>query len=401
MRSKYLCPQHHNIDTLQKEMEYRIRKESESNMDYKVSEKESKIETEKQPSLVSVCIITKNEKEKLEKCLKSFMCTGYDIVVVDTGSTDGTREMVKNYTPYLYDFEWVNDFSAARNFAISKVKSEYIIMADSDETLKEWDKKTFESRMKAHPKGLGCIREENLLGEDGKDCAIYDEPRVFSKRYYHYEGSIHEQVVPLSEEIQKGEYYHSGLCFIHTGYIGTPEEKARKIKRNIDLLELELEKNPEDVYIWFQIGKGYYMAKDYENACKYFGKALEFDVDETLDYVQDLVESYGYSLVNAKQYDTAYALLQVTYEAFARTADYHFLAGLIYMQNAMFEDAVNEFLLATKNEKVCVVGANSYKAYYNIGVIYECLGDKKNARLYYEKCGSYDLAIKRLKEVLA
>ena len=349
-----------------------------------MSEKELKIETKKQPSLVSICIITKNEKEKLEKCLKSFQDTGYDIVVVDTGSTDGTQEMVKKYTPYLYDFEWVNDFSAARNFAISKVESEYVIMADSDETLKEWDKKTFETRMKEHPKGLGCIRKENLLSDDGKDYTICDEPRVFSKKYYHYEGAIHEQVVPRSNEFPKREYYHTTISFIHTGYIGTDEEKARKIKRNIDLLEAELEKNPEDVYIWFQIGKGYYM---------------EFDVDESLDYVQDLVESYGYSLVNTKQYEMAYSLLQVTYDAFARTADYHFLAGLIYMQNAMFEDAVKEFLLATKNERVCVVGANSYKAFYNIGVIYECLGDKKNARLYYEKCGCYDLAKERLKEV--
>ena len=381
------------------EVSVKLQKEREKSMGNEMSEKELKIETKKQPSLVSICIITKNEKEKLEKCLKSFQDTGYDIVVVDTGSTDGTQEMVKKYTPYLYDFEWVNDFSAARNFAISKVESEYIIMADSDETLKEWDKKTFETRMKEHPKGLGCIRKENLLSDDGKDYTICDEPRVFSKKYYHYEGAIHEQVVPRSNEFPKREYYHTTISFIHTGYIGTDEEKARKIKRNIDLLEAESEKNPEDVYIWFQIGKGYYMGKDYENACKYFGKALEFDVDESLDYVQDLVESYGYSLVNTKQYEMAYSLLQVTYDAFARTADYHFLAGLIYMQNAMFEDAVKEFLLATKNERVCVVGANSYKAFYNIGVIYECLGDKKNARLYYEKCGCYDLAKERLKEV--
>ena len=366
-------------------------------MDYKMDEKESKLE--KQPTLVSICIITKNEKELLEKCLKSFQNTGYDIVVVDTGSTDGTVEMVKNYTPYLYHFEWIKDFSAARNYAISKVKSEYVMIVDSDETLKKWDKKTFERQIKEHPKGVGCIRKENLLSEDGKDYTICDEPRMFPKNYYHYEGAIHEQVVPVLKDDTKRDYYHTGISFIHTGYIGTPEEKAKKIKRNIDLLEIELEKHPEDVYIWFQIGKGYYMAKDYENACKYFGKALEFDVDENLDYVQDLVESYGYSLVNTKQYDMAYSLLQVTYEAFAHTADYHFLAGLIYMQIAMFENAVEEFLLATKSQRVSVVGANSYKAFYNIGVIYECLGDKENARLYYGKCGSYEPAMNRLKMV--
>lgn len=352
---------------------------------------------EQSPSLASICIITMNEKDKLEKCLKSFQPTGYDIIVVDTGSTDGTKEMVAKYTPYLYDFTWVNDFSAARNFAISKAKSEYIIMVDSDETLKEWDKKVFERRLKEHPKGLGSIRKENLLDEEGTDYTISNEPRVFSKNHYHYEGSIHEQVVPLSSDVKKRECYDSTICFIHTGYIGTQEEKERKVKRNIVLLEAELEKNPEDVYVWFQIGKGYYMVKDYKNACKYFGKALEFDVDESLEYVQDLVESYGYSLVNTNQYEMAYDMLQVTYKIFARTADYHFLAGLIYMQNAMFDEAVGEFLLATKNPQVCVVGTNSYKAYYNIGVIYECLGHKERAREYYKKCGAYELAVKRLK----
>ena len=52
------------------------------------------------PSLASICIITKNEKDKLEKCLKSFQPTGYDIIVVDTGSTDGTKEMVEKYNLY-------------------------------------------------------------------------------------------------------------------------------------------------------------------------------------------------------------------------------------------------------------------------------------------------------------
>lgn len=380
----------------QRDKEQQTDKEQKKDKEQQIN-KEQQRDKAQHPSLVSICIITKNEKDKLEKCLKSFQPTGYDIIVVDTGSTDGTKEMVAKYTPYLYDFTWVNDFSAARNFAISKVKSEYIIMADSDETLKEWDKKVFERRLKEHPKGLGSIRKENLLDEEGTDYTISNEPRVFSKNHYHYEGSIHEQVVSLSSKVKKREYYDSTLCFIHTGYIGTPEEKERKVKRNIVLLEAELEKNPEDVYIWFQIGKGYYMVKDYENACKYFGKALEFDVDESLEYVQDLVESYGYSLVNTKQYEMAYDLLQVTYEVFARTADYHFLAGLIYMQNAMFDEAVREFLLATKNPQVCVAGTNSYKAYYNIGVIYECLGHKESAREYYEKCGSYELAVKRLK----
>lgn len=138
------------------------------------------------------------------------------------------------------------------------------------------------------------------------------------------------------------------------------------------------------------------MVNDYENACKYFAKALEFDVDENLEYVNKLVEAYEYSLINTKQYNMAHSLLQVTYDSFAHTADYHFMAGLIYMQLAKFENAIDEFLLATQSNRVRVVGANSYKALYNIGVIYECLGNKDIVKKYYKKCALYELAINHL-----
>lgn len=179
---------------------------------------------ENHPNLVSICIITKNEKMLLERCLKSFQNTGYDIVVIDTGSTDGTIKMVKNYTPYLYHFEWIDDFSAARNFAISKVASKYVMMVDSDETLKQWNKKTFEQLIKEHPIGVGYIRKENLLSEDGKDYTISDEPRMFPKNYYHYEVSIHEQIVPIFKGAAKKDYYH--ILFI----LDTSEHKKKRQK---------------------------------------------------------------------------------------------------------------------------------------------------------------------------
>lgn len=71
--------------------------------------------------------------------------------------------------------------------------------------------------------------------------------------------------------------------------------------------------------------------------------------------------------------------------------------GLIYMNNAMFDAAVGEFLKAVRHRDCRMAGVNSYAAYYNVGVIYECLGKISEAKYYYQKCGSYEPAKKRLR----
>ena len=92
---------------------------------------------------ISLCMIVKNEEKNLERCLKSYAPLMDEIIVVDTGSTDKTKEIAAEYTPYVYDFEWVHDFAAARNFAFSKATGDYIYSADADEVLEEIDRQKF------------------------------------------------------------------------------------------------------------------------------------------------------------------------------------------------------------------------------------------------------------------
>lgn len=75
----------------------------------------------------SVCIITKNESEKLERCLNSLIPYDCKIIVVDTGSTDDSAEIAKKYTDFVYFFEWINDFAAARNYSLEKASGKYCI----------------------------------------------------------------------------------------------------------------------------------------------------------------------------------------------------------------------------------------------------------------------------------
>lgn len=86
-------------------------------------------------------------------------------------------------------------------------------------------------------------------------------------------------------------------------------------------------------------------------------------------------------------------MLEAVYDDFKGDADYLFVLGLIYMNNAQFSKAVESFLAATQIPSCVVDGVNSYSAFYNIGVILECLGDTKNALVYYEKPATIHLLL--------
>lgn len=347
--------------------------------------------------MISICIIVKNEEKLIDQCLKHLIPLGYEIVVVDTGSTDGTRDVVKKHTDKVYDYPWNNDFAEARNIAISKATNDYILMIDSDEMILSYDKRELEALLQKNPDDIGrvLIISEYYRGNE-KYMVKSRVSRLFSKRKYYYKGRIHEQLVPI--EGKEGTFYDVPIQIHHGGYDGDLVTRRKKTERNINLLQKELEDKGDDPYILYQLGKSYYMQEDYRASCQVFSKALYFDLDPKLEYVQDMVESYGYALLNSEQYETAMQLLGV-YDEFAVNADFVYLMGLIYMNNARFTEAIGEFIKASRMKVYKTDGVNSYRAFYNIGVIYECLGVVDKAIKYYKQCGNYKPALKRLSNI--
>ena len=92
---------------------------------------------------VSLCMIVRNEEKILDRCLGTVADLVDELVIVDTGSTDATKELARKYTEKIYDFQWIDDFSAARNFAFSKARMDYIYSADADEVLSEENRERF------------------------------------------------------------------------------------------------------------------------------------------------------------------------------------------------------------------------------------------------------------------
>lgn len=350
---------------------------------------------------LTVCIITKNEASKLRKCLKALAPYPWEVVVADTGSEDNSVEIAEQYGANVCSFAWIDDFAAAKNFAIAQAKSEMVLVLDTDEYLEPLDYEKLIRQIEAHPGAVGRIERRNLYEADGEEREMREHTnRLFSKKLYCFQGKIHEQVVrrtadPKDDTRWGYETYYADLRAFHDGYGGTEEERKKKAERNIRLLIEAQREEPEDPYLQYQLGKGYYMAENYEKAAEWFDKALYYDLDPKLEYVMDMVETYGYTLLKLGRARDA-LMLEGVYGEFAKRADFLFLMGLIYMNNEMFDRAVEEFIKATRYKTAQSKGVNSYLAWYNAGVIRECLGDKENAVTYYKKCGDYEKAKQRL-----
>lgn len=347
--------------------------------------------------MISVCIITKNECKNLNICLERLSHYPVEIVVVDTGSTDSSKNVALKYTSCVYDFKWCDDFSAARNYAISVATKDYILMLDTDEFVDSFDYDKLLSIIKQNPTSLGLIHIKNLYQSDGTQMTSNEYiHRFFPKHLYHYEGSIHEQLVPLVGSSITPSSIEVPITVTHVGYNGGENSRNKKASRNLRLLLHELDTKPDDPYLLYQIGKSYFFAHNYEDAISYFEKAMAQNLNPNLSYVRSMISTFGYCLINTKRYSEA-LMLEGVYDDFCQDADYLFVLGLIYMYNARFEDAINGFLLATTIPRSDVVGVNSYLAYYNIGVILECLGDTGNAVNYYGKCAGYSPAEEGIK----
>lgn len=347
---------------------------------------------------ISVCIIAKNEENNIERCLSSLAPYDFEIIVIDTGSTDRTKELAAKYTDKIYDYEWIDDFSAARNFSLEKASNKWIFMMDCDEWIEEIDIEEFEYFRKHLPNDVGSISRRNYNGSvDAPTSTFIDRTeRLFSKQLYNYKGIIHEQLTPKFQK--EFETYLLNTTIGHSGYCISEEAKELKAKRNITLLLKQLESEPDNPYVYYQLGIGYKFMNDYENAYTYFSKGLEYDVDPSLAYVDNMVVEFGHTMLELGRFEEALSYEGI-YEDFKESADFVYLMGLIYLKNERYEDALNEFLKAPNFDFANQDGANSYLAYYHIGYILAMAQEYDSALLYLQKCGDYEPALSLIKQI--
>ena len=351
---------------------------------------------------ISVCIITRDEESRIGKCLSPLKPYGFEIIVVDTGSKDRTKEIALQYTDKVYDFEWINDFSAARNFSIKKASHNYILVLDSDEYLTELDIEAMYEAIEKHPHGVGMLLRNNFYEQQGK---VYNSPdrveRLFHRRYYDYRQTIHEQVTNIKTNSTYYERYDIPLTVDHDGYMGDEDAKRKKVERNNSLLFKEIETNPNEPYLYFQVGQSYNSIDDYENAYIYYKKAFEFPISPDQPWLPIIANAFIVSMNKTGRYKEALDFFEPIYGKFANDASFLCNMGLVYLNNDQPLKAMMEFVKATQSHSAEVEGANTFIAYYNIGLINENLGKLPEGIAFYKRSAAYGypLAINRLREL--
>lgn len=147
---------------------------------------------------VSVCMIVKNEEDKLGICLDSLKSIADEIIVVDTGSTDGTKELAARYTDKIFDFEWTGSFSDARNFAFSQATCDYIYSADADEELDAANIKKFELLKEAMDPQVDIVQMYYCNQLENNTIYSFDRelrPKLYKRlREFKWQETIHEAV---------------------------------------------------------------------------------------------------------------------------------------------------------------------------------------------------------------
>lgn len=144
---------------------------------------------------ISLCMIVRDEEEVLERCLLSICGVVDEIIIVDTGSVDGTREIAEKFADKVLDFKWIDDFAAARNFSFAQATKDYIMWLDADDILQETDKRAFRKLKEQLDGEVNRVTMPYHLGEDSYGNVTYSLKRnriVRREAGFKWIGKVHE-----------------------------------------------------------------------------------------------------------------------------------------------------------------------------------------------------------------
>lgn len=348
---------------------------------------------------ISACLIAKNEEKYLEGCLQRLKPCGFEIVVTDTGSTDRTKEIAAKYADKVLDFEWIDDFSAARNFCAKNASNNWILSIDCDEYVNDVDVPKIRILTQKFPHALGIINITNIILNNGEQQYGREQVvRFYNKRHFSFINRIHEQLMVNDPSKVKvyDERFIMPMELIHHGYAIGPEEMKKKQERNLNLLLKSLENNPEDPYACFQIGQSHYVLGNYEEAIKYYDKALSYNPSLGLEYVQLLIVGRANAYKRLGRYNEELQSL-LPYVDICKSAKFTFIYAIANYDNDEILKALVLFIKATTLPDAQKLGENLTDCYRNIIAIYRKMGENDMANMFVEK---YEALVDEKKRIL-
>jgi tetratricopeptide (TPR) repeat protein len=202
---------------------------------------------------LSAALIVRDEENHLGACLQSIAKLVDEIVIADTGSRDRTREIAFAHGARVLDYEWHDDFAAARNYAIDQASGDWILYIDADERARSYDRRILHREL-GDPQL--CARTVWFYPRTG--CTAYAEHRLFRRdRQIRFRSAIHETILPDLDRIVaagRGRIGSTRLTIDHLGYDGNQTHKA---ERNLRLLRKQVQADPDRIYLWWHLGSVY------------------------------------------------------------------------------------------------------------------------------------------------
>ena len=199
---------------------------------------------------LSAALIVRDEERFLEGCLRSLGGRVDEIVVVDTGSTDRSREIARDLGARVLEYAWTNDFAAARNAALDAARGEWILYIDADERIVEFDHSAL-APLLADPRHV-CY---TVLFRPAVGYTRYREYRLFRNHPgLRFRGLIHESLLPALAEVCEREGRAVGESPVALDHLGYEGDLSHKHRRNLPLLRARLAVDPAHVYSWDHLG---------------------------------------------------------------------------------------------------------------------------------------------------
>lgn len=398
------------------------------------------------PPTLSVAMIVKNEEKNLEQCLSSIQNLVDEIVIIDTGSMDKTKEIAAKFTDKIFDFKWIDDFAAARNEALKHVTGNWILILDADEiiakedhekikeAINNWDVCGYQILTRNYT-NASSMSGWQPCSPDGSYARSYSgwfpsvKVRLFQRKdHIRFEGRIHEMVD--SSISRNGGRVKVLPTPVH--HYGDDVKNPAKVQRYLELSQKKVAENPTDAKAYFELGVLYKESGKYEEAEKAFLESMSRDNI----HVAPLL---NLAIVQQKQKKYAAAIENYTLVLEKKKnihPDAHFGLGFcFFLQNdleralAHFQQAVIQnphFIDAYINlgavwerlgkfrqgievlHDALVLAPHNARAHYNLGVIYEKAGDLAKAMAAYEKAIELNYVrkadiipkVKKMKEIL-